>query len=160
MQCRFFSTPDMVGAASIGYVAHPLRAVLADSNPAGLSRDDATLLQLLGVTGHDLRADSALSGGSEIHDADDSTMRGIAHHSEFSEVFIQRHQNAAFLARSGENKGVTGVFGPLASPGHLMPGDLQFGFGLWADAGVQKNPQELISMESGSIRSLAAMRRA
>jgi hypothetical protein len=71
-----------------------------------------------------------LLGRAEIHYPDDPPMRSIVQHAEFAEVLVQHNQDTTFLIRPCENSRVTRVFIPIASPYHVMPGDLQFGLGL------------------------------
>ncbi len=112
------------------------------------------------MTREDLEAGAPLVGGPEIDQPNDTAMGEAPQHAQFAEILVERDQDASFFARVIQQPFIARVFGLVTGPDHVMSGGLQLGFAFWTQAGVQQDLQEPASIERGSIRSLAAMRRA
>lgn len=133
---------------------------LPDTDSARLGRNDGSLCEFACVFRQDLEADKPLLGGAEVNQPDESAVGMASKYPQFAKIFIERNENAAFAAGEVEQDHITGVFRPIPGPDHLMSCGLQLGFGVRSQAGIQQDLQELTSIESGSMRSLAAIRRA
>lgn len=136
------------------------RLRLPDSDAARVRRDDDPAREISGMVCQDLAASAALLRRAKIDKAKDAVVWKAPKAPEFAEVLIQGDEHALFPARAVEQGFVARVFSPVPCPDDVVPRNFQLRFGPWADAGIQKDFQEVTSRESGSMRSLAAMRRA
>jgi len=87
-------------------------------------------------------------------------MRKAASDGELPKVLVERYEDTAVLVGAGKDGFVTGVFGPITSPHHVVACGYQFIFGLWRHAGIEEESQDPASIVRGSMRSLAAILRA
>ena len=133
---------------------------MTDSEDAQLGGDDGAGRQLIGMFLKDADARSALLAGSEIHQPQDSAVRDPAVEDKLPEIFIERYQDSLVLTGTAKDGFVTRVLGPVTRPHHFVARGLQFSLRSWGEAAIEEKLQEAASMERGSMRSLAVIRRA
>lgn len=132
----------------------------ADSDPARLGGDKSPVFQVFLMTTEDLCRHGTLMDGPKINEPKDPGMRRTTPYNKLAKVFVECYKNPLFLIRQIEKNGVAGVFWEFPCPDHIMSLRFQFNFCLGAEAGIQQDFQEPTSIVRGSMRSLAAMRRA
>ena len=139
---------------------HALLRVLSDSDLPRLGGDDGAPREFFGITRQDLQTCAPLVCGAEADQAHNAAMRKPSQDSQLPKILVDGDHDAPLVLRPDKDFLVAGIRGPVPGPYHVVPGSFEFSFGLGTDARVQENLQEPTSMESGSMRSLAAIRRA
>ena len=139
---------------------YALLHVLSDSDLPRLGGDDGALREFFGITRQDLQACAPLVCGAEADQPYNAAMRETSQDSQLPKILVDGDHDAPLVLRPDKDFLVAGIRRPVPGPYHVVPGGFEFSFGFGTDARVQENLQEPTSMERGSMRSLAAIRRA
>lgn len=105
------------------------------------------------MSGQNEFACGSLSRDGTVHEPDDAAVRLAANDREFTEVFVERHEDASLVAGSGKNSSVTRIGGPGAGPDDIVPGGPKHLGSFSRQAGIEEQPHDAEAAGIGSHRS-------